>query len=61
MAEKYSFLLKFLLNLNSHAVFKFEGKIKFIGLTVWLDGARPHLLALFVLPLPENDLGKVKM
>ncbi len=57
MANKYSFLLKFLVNLNSHAVFKFEGKIKFIGLTVWLDGARPQQLVL----LPKNEFGKVKM
>ncbi len=27
--------------------------------TVWIDGARPPLLVLLVLPLPENEFGKV--
>ncbi len=31
MANRYSVLLKFLENLNSHLIFKFEGKIKFIS------------------------------
>ncbi len=33
MANRYSVLLEFLENLNSHSVFKFEGKIKFIAVT----------------------------
>jgi hypothetical protein len=33
MANRYSVLLEFLKNLNSHSVFKFEGKIKFIAVT----------------------------
>jgi hypothetical protein len=28
--------------------------------TVWQEGARPPPLVLMVLPLPENELGKVK-
>ncbi len=35
MANKYSVLLKFLVNLNSHSVFKFEGKIKFSTCIAW--------------------------
>jgi hypothetical protein len=33
MANRYLALLKFLENFNSHSVFKFEGKIKFIEVT----------------------------
>jgi Na+/H+-dicarboxylate symporter len=33
MANKYSVLLNFLVNSNSHSVFKFKGKIKFIAVT----------------------------
>ena len=33
MANRYSVLLKFLVYLNSHSVFKFKGKIKFIAVT----------------------------
>ncbi len=33
MANKYLVLLKFLVNSNSHLVFEFEGKIKFIAVT----------------------------
>ncbi len=33
MANRYSVPLKYLVNLNSHLNFKFEGKIKFIAVT----------------------------
>ena len=33
MANRYSVLLKYLVNLNSHSNFKFECKIKFIAVT----------------------------
>ena len=33
MVNKYLVLLNFLVNSNSHSVFKFEGKIKFITVT----------------------------
>jgi hypothetical protein len=33
MANRYSVLLKFLENSNSHSVLKFKGKIKFIAVT----------------------------
>jgi hypothetical protein len=33
MANKHKVLLKFFVNLNSHSVFKFKGKIKFIAVT----------------------------
>jgi len=33
MANRYSVHLKFLVNLNSHLVFEFKGKIKFIAVT----------------------------
>ncbi len=34
MANKYLVLLEFLVNSNSHLNFKFEGKIKFIAVTL---------------------------
>ncbi len=40
MANKYLVLLEFLKNLNSHSVFEFKGKIKFITVTcdrLWTD------------------------
>ncbi len=33
MENRYSVLLEFLVNSNSHSVFKIEGKIKFIAVT----------------------------
>jgi hypothetical protein len=33
MANRYSVILKFLVNSNSHSIFEFEGKIKFIAVT----------------------------
>jgi hypothetical protein len=33
MGNKYLILLKFLVHSNSHSVFKFKGKIKFITVT----------------------------
>jgi hypothetical protein len=33
MVNRYLVLLEFLVNLNSHSVFQFEGKIKFIAAT----------------------------
>jgi hypothetical protein len=33
MANRYSVLLEFLENFNSHSIFEFEGKIKIIAVT----------------------------
>jgi hypothetical protein len=37
MMNRYLFPLKYLVNLNSHSNFKFEGKIKFIAFTKFIQ------------------------
>ncbi len=39
MMNRYLVPLKYLVNLNSHLNFKFEGKIKFITVTKWQQHA----------------------
>ena len=57
MANRYSVLLKFLENLNSHLVFKFKGKVKFIAVTkLWIQPQQ--CISQLVLPIVNcrNDV-----
>jgi hypothetical protein len=47
MANKYSVLLKILVNSNSHLVFEFEGKIKFITVTQYQNVSDASMILKF--------------
>ncbi len=47
MANKYSVLLELLVNSNSHLVFEFEGKIKFITVTQYQNVSEASMILKF--------------